>query len=80
MLKKPVFVAVVVSVILVLYTVLLATGAAFALTGLIYALSPFLMIWLVFTVLRFGKYEGPELEADEEWGYQDKQRSELNVL
>jgi hypothetical protein len=35
--------------------------------------SPLLICWMVFTVLKFGKYNGAELEGDE-FGYQDKKR------
>jgi len=41
--------------------------------------SPFLICWMVYTVLKYGKYEGPEL-GEEEFGYQDKPTEELGVF
>lgn len=39
--------------------------------GLIMALlSPFLLCWMVYTILKHGKYAGPELGKDE-YGYLD---------
>jgi hypothetical protein len=41
--------------------------------------SPILICWMVFTVLKYGKYEGPEL-GYEEFGYQDKSKDELGIF
>ena len=41
--------------------------------------SPLVILWMVFTVLKNGKYNGPELE-DEEFGYQDKGKDELGMF
>jgi hypothetical protein len=39
---------------------------------LLFTLSPFFVIWMVYIVLRHGEYNGPELRADQEYGYQDR--------
>jgi hypothetical protein len=40
--------------------------------GLVMSLfSPFFLCWMVYTILRFGKYAGPDLGKDE-YGYQDR--------
>lgn len=79
MLKKPVFVTIAVTLYLVIYTLLFQLGASFNLLGILFMLSPFLVIWMVYTVLRFGKFEGKELDEDE-WGYCDRSRESLGVF
>jgi hypothetical protein len=37
-----------------------------------FAASPFLVIWMAYTIMKYGKYSGPDLD-DKEWGYQDEQ-------
>lgn len=39
---------------------------------LMFLLSPFLVVWMVITVLRYGRHSGKELSENEEWGYEDK--------
>jgi len=80
MFKKPSFVVTTVSCILLLYCILIGFHAPLPLIYFIFGISPFLMLWMVFTVIRHGIYYGKELEEDEEWGYQDKGREELGVL
>ena len=46
---------------------------------IMFLFSPFVVCWMVYTVLKHGKYSGPEL-GDQEFGYQDKQKDELGVL
>jgi len=79
MFRKPIFAVIVVSIVLIVYCVLLNTNAPLSISYFIFSISPFLLIWLAYTVLRFGVYEGKELD-EEEWGYQDKSKDELWVL
>ena len=79
MFRKPIFAVITVSAVLILYCVLLNTNAPQLLPYLIFSISPFLLLWVTYTVLRFGIYEGKELN-EEEWGYQDKGKDELWVL
>ena len=46
----------------------------------LFAFSPFLLIWMVYSVLKYGNYKGKELKENEEWGYEDKNRKELTNL
>ena len=62
-----------------MYCVLLNTNASQLLPYLILSVSPFLVLWVAYTALRFGIYEGKELD-EEEWGYQDKSKDELWVF
>ncbi len=41
--------------------------------------SPFLLCWMVYTILKYGRYNGSPL-ADDEFGYQDKSRDELGTF
>ncbi len=40
-------------------------------TALLFFFSPVVLIWLAYTVIRHGKYNGADLKEDQEWGYQD---------
>jgi hypothetical protein len=80
MTRKPSFAVIVVSVILLVYCVLIGFHIFLPVAYLIFATSPFLLIWLVYTIIRHGAYDGRELRADEEWGYQDQSKSELDVF
>jgi hypothetical protein len=73
----PVFV---VSGLLLLYNILMMFDGLYIVTGIIFFLSPFLIIWMVYSVLRYGKYNGKSLEEDEEWGYADKEKKDLGVF
>jgi len=44
---------------------------------LLFAISPVLVVWMVYSVLRYGTYIGRELKPGEEWGYEDKNRDDL---
>jgi hypothetical protein len=59
---------------------MILSGNESGLTTLIFSLSPFIILWIVFSILKHGKYEGKELEEKEEWGYSDKDKNELGVF
>ncbi|MCE3283683.1 MAG: hypothetical protein K0Q66_2420 [Chitinophagaceae bacterium] len=69
-----------VSVYLLLYTVLHQAGASLKILGAMFLLSPFLVIWMVYTILRYAPYNGKELKEGEEWGYGDKNKDDLSVF
>ena len=71
---------VVVSGLLLLYNIFMIFDGLSVITGIIFFLSPFLIIWMVYSVLRFGKKNGKSLEEDEEWGYADKEKKDLGVF
>lgn len=66
--------AITVSVILIFYAILILTRVSFPFINFLFFISPFLLIWMVYNVIRFGDYKGRELEEDEEWGYADKKK------
>lgn len=73
----PVFI---VSFLLILYVVLVLTNAPLKITGLLFFLSPFLVIWMVISVLKSKKFTGKDLKEGEEWGYADMQKDELGMF
>ena len=80
MLKKPAIPVIITTIAVLLYNILPQFTGSFTLAGIIFIASPFLMGWLVYTILKHGKYNGKELGDKEEWGYQDKQRDQLGMF
>ena len=75
--KKDVLAAVIGTIYLVTYTILFQLEAPLPLLGTMFLLSPVLVIWMAYTILKHGKYSGKELMEDQEWGYVDKEKSEF---
>jgi hypothetical protein len=75
--KRHQFATLFVSLYLLVYTVLFHAGASLPVLGVMFLISPFLVLWMVYSVLKYGTYNGRELGPDEEWGYQDKDSDEL---
>jgi hypothetical protein len=62
---------------LVVYVILFQIGTSMAILSYLFLFSPFLMIGLVYIVLKDDHEKYPELGEDEEWGYRDKPKDEL---
>jgi hypothetical protein len=62
---------------LVIYTLLHQAGASLQVLGAMFLLSPFLVAWMAYTILKHAQYHGRELQDHEEWGYGDKRKDEL---
>ena len=75
--KLPVFV---VSALLLLQCILVFYAPNSKLINSISFLSPLFMLWMAFSILRFGKYSGEDLPADDEFGYADKSKEDLGVF
>ena len=73
MLKHPYILAILLTFYLLAYVVMLQLNILPNVTMIMFFLSPFLIITLAYSVLRYGTYDGPELNDDEHWGYQDRQ-------
>ena len=71
---------IIVTTYLVLYTILHQAGASLNILGAMFAVSPFLVVWMAYTILRYGSYSGRELDEGEEWGYQDKNKNDLGTF
>ncbi|MES2373783.1 MAG: hypothetical protein V4557_14480 [Bacteroidota bacterium] len=79
MLRNDVFSAGFVTIYLILYCLMLQFDNTKNYGMMMLLFSPFLICWMVYTVLKHGKYSGRQL-GDEEFGYQDKPKDELRVL
>jgi hypothetical protein len=60
MLRNPVFATVFVTLYLVTYHIFFQIGVHQDIIMLMFGASPFLVIWMVITILKYGKYSGPE--------------------
>ena len=63
--------------LLIIYTILIATRSLLLIANGIFIASPSLIVWMIYSVIRFGKYNGRELSEDEEWGYADKEKGSI---
>ncbi|MEP6746211.1 MAG: hypothetical protein ABJB86_00720 [Bacteroidota bacterium] len=79
MLRNDTLPAVVVSCYLVIYCILLQFPSTFIYSFIMLMLAPFLLCWLIYTILKSGKYSGKEL-GDEEFGYQDTEKDKLGTF
>jgi hypothetical protein len=70
----------IVTSILVLYNVMIYRSGPIDLVLLIFCISPILMAWLVMTILKDKTSQGPELRPGEHWGYQDRNKEDLDVF
>lgn len=73
MLKHPYISTLLATIYLFAYVVMLQFNLLPDVTMIMFFLSPFLLLTLAYSILRYGKYDGPELKDDEHWGYQDRQ-------
>ena len=80
MIRKPAFAVLVISFILLIYCILIGFNVSLPAVYLIFAISPFLLGWLAYTIIRFGVFQGEELNVDEEWGYQDRNKEDLDMF
>ena len=65
---------------LIIYVAALQFEQYFNLAGYLFYLSPIPLLWLVITVLRDKKYISRELSEGEEFGYGDKEKTELKTF
>jgi len=79
MMPKDVFSAVFVTAYLLIYCELLQFESTKGIAFLMLLFSPFLLLWMVYTVLKHGQYNGKEL-GKEEFGYQDIDPEELKTF
>ncbi|HTQ28759.1 MAG TPA: hypothetical protein VMI35_11545 [Puia sp.] len=79
MFRHPVFATIFVSLYLLAYCVLMVFGDLPWLTAILFLLSPFFVIWMAYTIMRHGRYQGPEL-GEEEFGYQDREHDSLGIF
>ncbi len=68
------------TIYLVAYVIVFATGYYVTLLAYMFLVSPVLLIATVYFVLTDTTHTYPELGESEEWGYGDKNKSELGVF
>lgn len=56
------------------------TGISTGVCAFMYLISPLIIIGLVYIALTEEGYEYPELRPGEEWGYLDKNKTELGLM
>ena len=66
------------SLYLLLFLVALQLGYG-TMSWILFLLSPLNILYLVYSVIRKGRYTGKELEENEEWGYEDVDKDEAGT-
>lgn len=72
MLKHSLITTAFASIYLLLYVVLLQFEAANNIASVLFFFSPLVLLFLAYSILRYGTYNGKEFTETDEWGYQDK--------
>ena len=72
MVKNSVIAAIIATIYLIVYILLLQLNSYSIIAALLFFFSPALLIWLAITILKNDVYKGRELKEDEHWGYQDE--------
>jgi hypothetical protein len=70
----------IVSAFLVVYVLVISAGASSLIGRIMFIASPFLVIWMVISVLRSKTFTGKDLDEGEEWGYSDKEKEKLGMF
>jgi len=78
--RKEIIPVIMVTSLLIIYTVLISIESFLTLVNIIFIASPFFIVWMVYSVLHFGKYKGRELNENEEWGYADKEKGSIEII
>jgi len=79
MLNRTAFAVSAVSIYLLIFLISVSYGAI-NLASFLFLFSPLLVLWMVYTVIRYGVYTGKELADDEEWGYEDRKKEDHGVF
>lgn len=79
MLRNASFSGVFTTIYLFAYCVMLQIPSLLPYAEVMLVLSPVVILWMMYTVLKHGKHNNTELN-DEEFGYQDKKRNELGIF
>lgn len=70
--KNPKIAIIVVTFFLLVFTIAGRLEAPLRLMLFFFSIAHLFLGWMVYTVLRYGRYSGRELGHNEEWGYQDR--------
>ncbi len=72
MVKNSATAAIIATIYLIVYILLLQLDYLSFFAALLFFFSPALLIWLAITILKNDVYKGRELKEEEHWGYQDE--------
>ncbi len=78
--RKEIFALWFVTTYLLAYTIIAFLEISVSVVFILFALSPLLVLWLVFAVLKSKATPPLPLKDMEEWGYQDVKKEELGVF
>ena len=78
--KRPAVAAILATIYLVLYCITLQFEYLRPIGMYMFLFSPLIVLWLVYTVIRHGRYTGRELDEQEEFGYQDREKDSLGMF
>ena len=62
-----------VSVLSLLYCIFILSETLISVVEIIFVISPFAVVWVVYRVIVLGRTDYPELKENQEWGYSDKE-------
>jgi hypothetical protein len=65
---------------LLIYLILFAANAPLWMAFLLFCLSPIPVIWMSYQILTDAIYSGKDLDANEEFGYQDVNKNTLGFF
>lgn len=65
---------------LIIFSVAGRLGTPLHVMFLLFSLSPILVLWMVYSILKYGKYTGKILAENEEWAYQDIDKDKLGTF
>lgn len=72
MFKSPAYMTIFASLYLLVFVVFIQLNIFIDLIHVLFFCSPAVVVSLLWSILRYGKYNGKALAEDEHWGYQDK--------
>ena len=73
--RKPSTAVFIASLYVIVYCLMFYLGRDFRPVMWMFMGVPFVLGWLAYVIIRYGKYNGRALAENEEWGYCDKERS-----
>lgn len=80
MLRSSAFAIIAGSLYFLIYLILIFSNVSPNLVVIMFTFSPFLIIWMAYTIIRYGEYTGEELKENEEWGYEDRKKEDLGIM
>jgi fatty acid desaturase len=78
--KRETIPVITVTSLLLIYCLLIVARVAPLVILIIYVLSPFLITWMVYSIIRHGSFKAKELHKEEDWGYADTNKEDLGAF